>query len=158
MPVCLPLFAASSTLPLTPALLARSKVNHIQIHYNETLALDAQEKSNSLAAADVDPVAVDSEARKNEGENVYWAWGNITGVGYVSAAEWFCAEASRYTAGGIVDDDMNGEWYKWGHWSQVVWPTTTSMGMGAAISASGKVYITFRYWPQGNSIGQGPLP
>lgn len=46
-------------------------------------------------------------------------------------------------------------WYLLGHFSQLIWQSTTAMGMGIAESADGRtVVVVAHYQPQGNCIGQ----
>lgn len=40
-----------------------------------------------------------------------------------------------------------------GHFTQVVWATTTQVGGGVAKSKSGKTYVVGRYFPPGNVKG-----
>lgn len=39
----------------------------------------------------------------------------------------------------------------------MIWSTTTHIGMGNAISATGTTYVVARYSPSGNYIGESPL-
>lgn len=84
---------------------------------------------------------------RNEGENLLEASPNAT---LAAAAQDWCNEISNYSGQNIPD----GNFESYGHYTQVVWPTTTAVGMGAARSASGKVYVCGRYSPPGNGDGQ----
>jgi hypothetical protein len=46
-----------------------------------------------------------------------------------------------------------GDFGLWGHYTQVIWPETTNVGMAAATSATGGTYIVGRYSPGGNVDG-----
>jgi hypothetical protein len=46
-----------------------------------------------------------------------------------------------------------GDFGAWGHYTQVIWPETTNVGMAAATSATGGTYIVGRYSPVGNVEG-----
>jgi hypothetical protein len=83
----------------------------------------------------------------NEGENLFEASPTAT---LAAAAQDWCNEISNYSGQNIP----NGNFESYGHYTQVVWPTTTAVGMGAARSASGKVYVCGRYSPPGNVDGQ----
>jgi hypothetical protein len=37
---------------------------------------------------------------------------------------------------------------------QIVWPSTTAVGMGSAVDSSGNTYVVARYSPEGNVTGQ----
>ena len=41
-----------------------------------------------------------------------------------------------------------------GHFTQLVWASTIDMGLGVAVSDSGKTYVVANYYPAGNTAGQ----
>jgi hypothetical protein len=43
-----------------------------------------------------------------------------------------------------------------GHFTQVVWASTTEMGAGKASSSTGAQFVVVRYTPPGNVMGQFP--
>ena len=43
---------------------------------------------------------------------------------------------------------------KIGHFSQLVWKSSEKLGVGIAISESGKAYVVCNYEPGGNILGQ----
>ena len=134
---------------------ARAAVGHAPLVLNATLAADAQAKAQALAAADRGMVHDDWEARRHEGENLFQGY-VVNHDDWATATTWFVDERRFYPAGGVITAD--GAWDPWGHWSQVVWPETASVGMGQATAASGTIYMAMRYWPAGNVMGRGPLP
>ncbi len=86
----------------------------------------------------------------NYGENLFGG----------SGAAWTAKDASEAWYGEIKDyqhavlDDNN--WYITGHYTQMVWNTTTQLGMGVARCASGAMVITAEYDPAGNIMGRAP--
>jgi pathogenesis-related protein 1 len=44
-----------------------------------------------------------------------------------------------------------------GHFTQIVWKTTTKLGCGKATGIDGNDYVVCNYDPAGNIAGQGPL-
>jgi hypothetical protein len=54
--------------------------------------------------------------------------------------------------GGVLTQE---NWYPTGHYTQVVWKTTTEIGCGMA-TGSANDYLVCQYSPGGNVIGQAP--
>jgi hypothetical protein len=55
--------------------------------------------------------------------------------------------------GGVLTQE---NWYPTGHYTQVVWKTTTEIGCGMATGSDGNDYLVCQYTPPGNAIGQAP--
>lgn len=77
-------------------------------------------------------------------------------------ASWF--DEKRYFRAGVFPDvSTTGDWAKVGHYTQGIWPTTTSIGCGLA-SGSGFKWLVCHYAPGGNKDGhsvglpQSPSP
>jgi len=74
-------------------------------------------------------------------------------------AEAWVAEKKDYHAGEVLTED---NFQPIGHYTQMVWKTTTQVGCAAAYAAAkagettGKDILVCRYIPQGNYIGQAP--
>lgn len=43
-----------------------------------------------------------------------------------------------------------------GHYTQMIWESTKEVGIGWAVSRSGKLFVVARYYPSGNWIGEYP--
>lgn len=82
-----------------------------------------------------------------QGENIFQS---RPASSLAAAAQDWCNEVGSYSGQNIPD----GNFESYGHYTQVVWPTTTAVGMGAATAASGNYYVCGRYTPQGNFNGQ----
>lgn len=66
-------------------------------------------------------------------------------------ANWL-QEKGKFTPG-IFPTVCSGDWSQCGHYSQMIWPTTTDIGCGMA-SGSGYQWLVCRYSPGGNKDGQ----
>ena len=114
------------------------------------MADNAQGYANQLASTGQRAHA-SREGRGNERENLSqgmlgWGTGQMM-------ASWL-AEKPYFRAGIFPDVSTTGDWSKVGHYSQMIWPTTTSIGCGLA-SGSGFKWLVCRYSPGGNKDGKG---
>lgn len=82
------------------------------------------------------------------GENIYWiSGGDLDAVAAVDA--WYGEiEAYDFAKGGFSAET--------GHFTQVVWASTTELGCGWARSRSGAIFIVCNYNPPGNVLGRFP--
>jgi hypothetical protein len=88
------------------------------------------------------------EGKKGEGENI-WSY---TSTGYarktfLNAVEKWLDEESRYNGEKLTGRKGAG------HYTQIIWPGTTHVGMGKA-RRGGRLVVVARYWPSGNIIGR----
>uniref|UniRef100_A0A7M5X626 SCP domain-containing protein n=2 Tax=Clytia hemisphaerica TaxID=252671 RepID=A0A7M5X626_9CNID len=88
------------------------------------------------------------------GENLYFAFnsGGVTREGSCNRAlDLWYDEIENYDFGSGTS--LNGKVI--GHFTQMVWMTTTKIGIGMAINGDGtKIYVVAQYSPPGNFIGQ----
>lgn len=82
------------------------------------------------------------------GENIAWGSG---GYSIAALAQLWANEESLWTYGPIG----GGNIAQVGHYTQIVWANTTSIGCGAA-SCSGTTFLVCNYAPGGNYTGQTP--
>jgi len=126
----------------------RAAVHVPPLTWSATLARHAQEWANHLAS--LGNVLQHSQT-EGEGENV-WAGtaGAFTSTQMVEA--W--GEEQQYFVPGIFPEvSKTGNWADVGHYTQMVWRTTTEVG-GAIARGGGNDVLVCRYSPQGNIIGQ----
>ncbi|XP_060171036.1 pathogenesis-related protein PR-1-like [Lycium barbarum] len=84
------------------------------------------------------------------GENIYWGSGNTwTPTDAVNA--W--ADEQKY-----YDYASNScaEGQLCGHYTQIVWKSTTKIGCARVVCDSGDVFMTCNYFPPGNYVGEKP--
>jgi uncharacterized protein YkwD len=98
----------------------------------------------------------DRRARSGAGENLW-----MGSRGYFSVenmvATW-AAERRDFMPGIFPAVSRSGNWTKVGHYTQMVWPTTTRVGCAVASNASSD-YLVCRYSPAGNIDGRAvPMP
>jgi pathogenesis-related protein 1 len=87
---------------------------------------------------------------KNRGENIFWGSGKEYSA--LDASESWYSEINDYTYS--VVNYQN--YYKTGHYTQMVWKNTKKVGFGIAKCRSGAIIIVANYYPCGNVIGQKP--
>jgi uncharacterized protein YkwD len=84
------------------------------------------------------------------GENIFWGGGEEYTA--LNASEDWYSEIKEYKYGPVT----NKNYYKTGHYTQMVWKTTTYIGIGKAVCKNGSVLIVANYSPSGNYIGERP--
>ncbi|KLU89783.1 hypothetical protein MAPG_08752 [Magnaporthiopsis poae ATCC 64411] len=88
--------------------------------------------------------------RGDQGENLYWQSHDKTPCAN-AAASW-ASEISLYNGQPIGQGDFSA----YGHYTQMIWKSSTKVGLGIANDGKGGVYVVARYNPAGNYIGQTP--
>ncbi|MBU1240017.1 hypothetical protein KKF84_04590, partial [Myxococcota bacterium] len=84
------------------------------------------------------------------GENL-WA-GTASAYPVVSAAKSWETEKKYYTGGKLSPKN----WYKSGHYTQMVWRSSTALGCGKFVCKNGMMVVVCNYNPSGNWMGQKP--
>jgi len=120
-----------------------------RLSWNDQLAQHAKAWAQKLAHDDR-MVHSDRKERPGEGENLwngtasYFAPEDMVGS--------FLSERKAFKAGTFPDVSKTGKWQDVGHYSQIVWPTTTSVGCALAHNKA-RDYLVCRYSPAGNVFG-----
>jgi murein DD-endopeptidase MepM/ murein hydrolase activator NlpD len=126
---------------------AQNHGNHVSrpgLSWDAGLANAAQAWANHLAQTD----SFEHDPNAGAGENIFS--GSGFSPSFADACRAWIGEEANYHGEAIGQ----GNFEEWGHYTQVVWPTTTSVGIASATSASGSTYVVGRYLPQGNIVGQ----
>ena len=96
----------------------------------------------------------DRRARPGTGENL---WMGSRGYNnYEAMVRGWAAERGDFVPGIFPAVSRSGNWAKVGHYTQMVWPTTTRVGCAVASNVSND-YLVCRYSPAGNIDGR-PVP
>jgi PKD repeat protein len=132
----------------------RNEVGVAPLTYSSTLAASAQ------AWADHD-ASIGSlvHSSGSYGENI--ASGMPTGsLSWTDVVNLWGEEKSYFIYGPLGNDcSSTGHWYDVGHYTQIVWSTTTQCGCGKATNVTQNTdYFVCQYSPPGNYWGEYPYP
>lgn len=121
----------------------RAKVGVGPLQWSPTLARHAQGWADRLAKRDC---ALEHRTDDPYGENLYWSSGaaNVSSV----VGKW-ADEAKHY------DHRRNSCKGVCGHYTQMVWSRSRSLGCGVARCSGGEVWVC-NYDPPGNFVGEAP--
>jgi pathogenesis-related protein 1 len=126
---------------------AREQVNVEPVSWDEAVASYAQNYADERAAGDCQLV----HSGGPYGENLFWgsAGSNYTAVDavddWVSEKEYYDYDSNTCAAGEAC-----------GHYTQVVWRNSTSIGCARTTCEDGAVFIICNYNPPGNVAGEKP--
>ena len=96
----------------------------------------------------------DRRARPGTGENLWM--GTRGAFSYGAMVGRWASERRDYVPGIFPAVSRSGNWEKVGHYTQMVWPTTTRVGCAVASNAAND-FLVCRYSPAGNIDGR-PVP
>lgn len=122
---------------------ARADVGTPDLSWDASLAADAQEWATHLASIG----SLTHSTVEGQGENLYMQSGSD--APYLNAVNAFVSEKSSYNGEAISGTNYQS----FGHYTQVVWKSTTKVGMAIASGSSG-TFVVARYSPPGNYIGE----
>jgi uncharacterized protein YkwD len=116
--------------------------------WSVALAAVAQNWANHLAATNHCGLIHTPNSRY--GENLFGGSG-ISYTALDASQDWY-NEISKYTYGVVTPTNFAPT----GHYTQMVWSHTTSVGIGQANCSGGTTVIVAEYDPPGNYVGQKP--
>jgi uncharacterized protein YkwD len=127
---------------------ARKKVGVPALQWSPELARYAQAWAEELAATkcDLDHRPKSGKWKQLYGENLYWSSDAAT---VMDACNSWMEEQKDFKNKPVVSGDKGT-----GHYSQMIWSTTTKLGMGLAACKDGSVIVVANYDPPGNYIGK----
>ncbi|MEO6636834.1 MAG: CAP domain-containing protein [Ginsengibacter sp.] len=85
------------------------------------------------------------------GENVFGGSPAAAFKGVDAANAWL-REKEKYTYSKLREDN----WFATGHYTQMIWKSTTEVGLGMATCPTGGIVIVGDYSPAGNMSGEYP--
>ena len=129
--------------------LERQSVNVIPMTWDRRLAFDADAHAAELAGnghwGHSSP-----DRRMGQGENLWM--GTRAAFGLVDMFAAWSSEKRMFRPGVFPNVSRNGSWNGVGHYTQIVWPTTTRVGCGLRSSAHWD-YLVCRYSSPVNVVG-----
>ena len=129
---------------------ARGRFGVAPLAWSDDLANDAMAHAQFMARTGIYGHDQTPGRRKKSGENL---WRGPRGVfSYDVMIGVMIAEAKDFRPGVFPNISRTGVWNDVAHYTQIVWPTTTSVGCALASSATSD-YFVCRYSPTGNKDG-----
>jgi pathogenesis-related protein 1 len=128
----------------------RKDVGSPPLEWSPELAAYAQEWADNLARNDckMEHRPTEGKWKRIYGENIFWG----------SGAAYSPEDASKSWYSEIKDykhEKLNStNWYAAGHYTQMVWRNTKSVGIAIAQCSGGAVIIVGNYNPPGNYMGE----
>ncbi|KAE9378728.1 PR-1-like protein [Stipitochalara longipes BDJ] len=115
------------------------------LKWDPGLAAEAEEWAKVLAQRDKGKPHLEHAKQKKHGENLYWGGGDgihIFAFTFAMAVRSWIEERKFYKGQRVGESSPEGQI---GHYTQLIWPACTHVGMGMAMSASKGFYIVARY-------------
>ncbi len=125
----------------------RSEVGVEDVEWSNEIAKAAQKWANNLANTRCN--LKHSKSRKY-GENLFMGSRDSYSPTYITDS--WGSEKSKWRGGKVTMEN----YARAGHYTQMIWHSTTEIGCGKAICADGSIIVCCNYNPKGNMIGQKP--
>lgn len=122
-----------------------------KLEWSTELQKDAENYAKHLAKTDT----FEHSKQNNQGENLYYEYNSlsITKKPFERASISWLDEKKDFVYSPIKNDN---NFFKIGHYTQMIWKDTTKVGIGAYVNKKGNVYVVARYFPPGNFLGKYP--
>ena len=129
----------------------RSQVGVAPLTWSDRLASHAKAWASHLAATST----FKHSGAKGEGENL---WMGTSGrFSYRQMVGSWGDEKQHFVYGTFPNVSKTGNWADVGHYTQIVWRDTTTVGCAVVKGKDGMDRLVCRYTPQGNFRGQKPF-
>ena len=129
---------------------ARTEVGVAPLNWDDALAQEAEAYAQELARRHRFEHDRD---RNGHGENLYW-YSASTNTPMSDASKSWYDEIEVYRYRKCCGPNFS----ETGHYTQMIWHSTTAVGIGVAVSSRGETYVVARYNPTGNWQGEYPYP
>ena len=129
---------------------ARSDFGVEPLAWDPALAADAHKWAAEMARTDRFKHSPRDWRAGRQGENIWY--GTRGAYSYSFMARMFTDEVKHFRPGIFPNVSRTGNWKDVGHYTAIVWPTTTHMGCAVASNARHD-YLVCRYTPSGNIDG-----
>lgn len=129
----------------------RADVGSPSLQWSPALAKYAQAWADHLAVdCKLEHRPYSGAWAQKHGENIFWGGGEDYTV--LHASESWYSEIKDFKYGVLTERN----WYKTGHYTQMVWKGTTHVGIAKAVCKDGAILIVANYSPGGNYMGEKP--
>jgi len=133
---------------------ARAAAGVPPLRWSEALARDAAAYAAQLARERRFAHSPAPRGTPNQGENLWM--GTRTAYSYDEMVAGWIGERRLFRRGRFPKVSRNGDWIAVGHYTQIIWRTTSTVGCGTAANATDE-YLVCRYLPLGNVVGRDPM-
>lgn len=127
----------------------RSAVGVPSLAWSTDLARSAQRWADALSS---NQDFKHDTRNHTQGENIWM--GTIGMFSLTDMVDAWGQERRNFHDGTFPDVSTTGNWFDVGHYSQMVWRTTASVGCGGAAGSDGYYRLVCRYSPHGNMVGE----
>ena len=128
---------------------ARAEYGVRPLAYDERLAADAMVYARTLARTGRFAHDPQTGRRPRQGENLWM--GTRGAYRYEKMIQLMVDERARFVPG-IFPNVSRGQWWEVGHYTQIIWPTTTRVGCAVTANRTDE-FLVCRYTPAGNIVG-----
>lgn len=130
---------------------ARRESGVAPLSWSPALAADAAVYARKLSRTGVFRHSAKSSRRMPEGENLWM--GSQGAYAYADMVGAWTDEQRYYHDSAFPNVSTTGQWEDVGHYTQMIWHSTTQVGCGIAGNGRDE-YLVCRYSPPGNVFGQ----
>lgn len=129
----------------------RKRIGIAPVTWDAGLAAQAAAYARELARLRKFEHSTRASRPTSQGENLWM--GSRGGFTYEEMADAWIAEKRYYRHRPVPDYSTTGDWRDVGHYTQMIWQSTTTIGCGVASNETDD-YLVCRYTPAGNVYGQ----
>ncbi len=133
---------------------ARREMGSPPLVWDDALAADAKAYARKLARDGKFEHDRQEGVSVRQGENLWTGTKNAFSYAELSGA--WIDEKRYFKRGPFPNSSTSGQWSDVGHYTQIIWSTTTRMGCAIASNRQND-YLVCRYSPAGNIYGRNPL-